>query len=91
MDSETLQELVYQTIKILSPEVPGGIAWLHTWESIKFPEGYEKPPKEEFEAKLQELIDGQPLKELRTKRNTILEQSDRYCAARVVGSASDPP
>jgi len=78
MDSETLQELVYQTIKILSPEVPGGIAWLHTWESIKFPEGYEKPPKEEFEAKLQELIDGQPLKELRTKRNTILEQSDRY-------------
>ena len=78
MDSETLQELIYQTIKILSPEVPGGIAWLHTWESIKFPEGYEKPPKEEFEAKLQELIDGQPLKELRTKRNTILEQSDRY-------------
>ena len=37
-----------------------------------------KPPKEEFEAKLQELIDAQPLKELRTKRNTVLEQTDRY-------------
>ena len=49
-----------------------------SWESIEVPEGYEKPPKEEFEAKLQELIDGQPLKELRTKRNTLLEQTDRY-------------
>lgn len=78
MDSETLQELVYQTIKILSPEVPGGIGWLDTWESIKFPEGYEKPPKEEFEAKLQELIDAQPLKELRAERDIILSQTDKY-------------
>ena len=76
MDSETLQELVYQTIKILSPEVPGGIGWLDTWESIKFPEGYEKPPKEEFEAKLQELIDAQPWKELREERNKRLSQCD---------------
>ena len=76
MDSETLQELVYQTIKILSPEVPGGIAWLHTWESIKFPEGYEKPPKEEFDAKLQELMAAQPLKELRTKRNKVISSTD---------------
>lgn len=78
MDSETLHDLVFQTIKLLSPEVPGGISWLDTYETIKFPEGYEKPPKEEFEAKLQELIDAQPLKELRTKRNTVLEQTDRY-------------
>ena len=54
------------------------LEWGSTYESTKFPEGYEKPPKEEFEAKLQELIDAQPLKELRTKRNTILEQTDRY-------------
>ena len=76
MDSETLQELVYQTIKILNPEVPGGIGWLDTYESIVFPEGYEKPPKEEFEAKLQELINAQPLKELRTKRNKRLTECD---------------
>ena len=49
-----------------------------TWESIKFPKGYEKPPKEEFEAKLQELMAAQSLKDLRTKRNTLLEQTDRY-------------
>ena len=48
------------------------------WESFVLLPGYEKPPKEEFEAKLQELIDAQPLKELRTKRNTLLEQTDRY-------------
>ena len=54
------------------------LEWGSTYESIKFPEGYEKPPKEAFEAKLQELMAAQPLKELRTKRNTILEQSDRY-------------
>ena len=47
-----------------------------TWESIKFPEGYEKPSKEEFEAKLQELIDAQPLKELRRERNKRLAEVD---------------
>ena len=47
-----------------------------TWESIKFPEGYEKPPKEEFEAKLKELIDAQPLKELRQERNRRLAEVD---------------
>ena len=51
---------------------------LDIWESICLPEGYEKPSKEEFEAKLQELIDAQPLVELRTKRNTVLDQSDKY-------------
>jgi hypothetical protein len=65
------------TLRILCP----GAKWYkcgETWESIRLPEGYEKPSKEEFEAKLQELIDAQPLKELRTKRNTLLEQTDRY-------------
>ena len=57
---------------------PEGFSHGSTWESIIFPEGYEKPPKEAFEAKLQELIDAQPLVELRTKRNTFLEQTDRY-------------
>ena len=47
-----------------------------TWESIQVPEGYEKPPKEEFEAKLQELIDAQPWKELREERNKRIAQTD---------------
>ena len=47
-----------------------------TWESIQLPEGYEKPPKEVFEAKLQELIDAQPWKELRADRNKRIAQTD---------------
>lgn len=38
--------------------------------------GAEKPPKEEFEAKLQELVDAQPWKELRTERNRRLAECD---------------
>ena len=49
-----------------------------TWESIELPEGYEKPSKEEFEAKLQELIDAQPLKKLRAERDALLSQTDKY-------------
>ena len=63
------------TLRILCP----GAKWYkcgETWESIRLPEGYEKPPKEEFEAKLQELIDAQPLKELRTERNQVLTECD---------------
>jgi len=38
--------------------------------------GGEKPPKEVFEAKLKELIDAQPLKELRQERNRRLAEVD---------------
>jgi hypothetical protein len=46
------------------------------YDLIELPEGYEKPPKEEFEAKLQELIDAQPWKELRAERNKRLAKCD---------------
>tara|TARA_B110000046_G_scaffold165138_1_gene181185 strand:+ start:523 stop:876 length:354 start_codon:yes stop_codon:yes gene_type:complete len=55
---------------------PEGFSHGSTWESIIFPEGYEKPPKEAFEAKLQELIDAQPLVELRAERNKRLTECD---------------
>ena len=71
-------QLIQECLRKISSNLPETYYFGETWESIKFPEGYEKPPKEEFEAKLQELIDAQPLKELRTKRNTLLEQTDRY-------------
>ena len=38
--------------------------------------GAEKPPKEEFEASLQKLIDAQPWKELRQERNQRLAETD---------------
>ena len=59
-----------------SQDRPPGFTYGNTWESIRFPEGYEKPPKEEFEAKLQELVDAQPWKELRAERNRRLAECD---------------
>jgi hypothetical protein len=49
---------------------------LAVWDTLVLPHGHEKPPKEEFEAKLQELIDAQPWKELRTERNKRIAQTD---------------
>jgi len=60
----------------LTPVRPPGYEWGTTWESIKFPPGYEKPPKEEFEAKLKELVDAQPLKDLRVERDRRLQAVD---------------
>jgi len=78
MNPEVLQKLNTETVKFFNP-IPENVVGIGTtYDQLKYTEGYEKPPKEEFEAKLQELIDGQPLKELRTKRNTLLEQTDRY-------------
>ena len=76
MERSLLMKMTIESFNILPRDK--GFRWGSTYESVKFPEGYEKPPKEEFEAKLQELIDAQPLKELRTKRNQVLEQTDRY-------------
>ena len=70
--------LIKETLEHFINDIPSKSQYGFTWESIELPEGYEKPPKEDFEAKLKELIDAQPLKELRTKRNTLLEQTDRY-------------
>jgi hypothetical protein len=74
MDDQELQQLTFVQ-QILDP-IPGGSAWGTTWESIQFPPGHEKPPKEAFEAKLQELIDAQPLKDLRAERDRRLATTD---------------
>jgi hypothetical protein len=78
MDEFIKNQLVHDLLlEVLNVDrIPDRCAWGVTWESIRLPEGYTKPPKEEFEAKLQELIDTQPLKELRTKRNTLLAKTD---------------
>ena len=52
--------------------------YLSVWDTLVI---NDKPPREEFESKLKELIDAQPLKELRTKRNALLEQTDKYIIA----------
>jgi hypothetical protein len=58
--------------------MPAYYSFLETWESIKFPPGHEKPPKAEFEAKLQALVDAQPLSKLREERNVLLDKTDKY-------------
>jgi len=78
MDEFVKNQLVHDLLlEVLNVDrIPDRCAWGVTWESIRLPEGYTKPPKEEFEAKLQELIDAQPLKELRTERNKRLAKCD---------------
>jgi hypothetical protein len=81
MNPEVLQKLNTETVKFFNP-IPENVVGIGTtYDHLKYVDGYEKPPKEEFEAKLQELIDAQPLKELRTKRNTLLDQTDKYIVA----------
>ena len=46
------------------------------WDEIILLDDYEKPSREAFEAKLQELIDAQPWNELREERNKRLSQCD---------------
>jgi|TARA_Y100000389_G_scaffold5690_1_gene5449 hypothetical protein len=47
-----------------------------TYESIIFPEGYEKPSKDDFETKLREYRAAKPLRELRQERNRRLTSTD---------------
>ena len=70
-------QLVEKLIKESDP-MPAYYSFFETWESIKFPPGHEKPPKEEFEAKLQALVDAQPLSKLREERNALLDKTDKY-------------
>jgi hypothetical protein len=48
----------------------------YTYEDIQFPDGYTKPSKEVFEAKLQVLVEALTWKNLREERNTRLAEVD---------------
>lgn len=75
-------EFARQALEELLPELPSPLTYGLNYDEINFfGSDIQKPPKEEFEAKLQELIDAQPLKELRTERNKRLDQSDKYIVA----------
>ena len=70
-------QLVEKLIKESDP-MPAYYSFLETWESIELTTGHEKPPKAEFEAKLQALLDAQPLSKLREERNALLDKTDKY-------------
>ena len=77
MEPDKLQILVREAVDELKSGIFDYKSYT-TWESVVFPEGYEKPPKELFEAKLQELIDAQPWKELRDERNKRIAETDKF-------------
>jgi hypothetical protein len=55
---------------------PGYWSYGTTWESINFPDEYEKPPRDNFEEELQELLVKKRWKELRKERNRRLAECD---------------
>ncbi|MDB4346011.1 phage tail assembly chaperone [bacterium] len=69
----TILDCVIQIVKETGVE---GWSCGETWESIRLPEGYEKPPKEEFEAKLLVLVKALTWKNLRRERNRRLAEVD---------------
>lgn len=70
-------EFARQALEELLPELPSPLTYGLNYDEINFfGSDIQKPPKEEFEAKLQELIDAQPLKELRQERNKRLAECD---------------
>lgn len=72
-----LTVLSYQVLEELVDNFPPPkMGYGPVWEDITLPDGWTKPPKDEFEAKLQELIDAQPWKELREERNRRIAQTD---------------
>jgi len=63
--------------RVIKMKTVSGDDWnTKVWDTLVLQETNEKPPKEEFEAKLQELIDAQPWKELREERNKRIARTD---------------
>ena len=67
--------MLTETIVHMVPGVPS-VKHRETWESIRLPDGYEKPPKDEFETKLQQLIEEHKWKNIRQERDRRLAEVD---------------
>jgi len=71
----TMDYLIYNYI-ITLPIKPTGFKWGNTYESIEFYDGTIKPTKEEFDKKINELLNIEFYKTLRRERNKKLVESD---------------
>ena len=67
--------LFAQALRELDPELQL-VRYGLTWESIELMDGYEKPPKDKFEKRFQELVDGIPHTKLRQERNWRIGRTD---------------
>ena len=75
MEPDKLQNLVRKVVNELKSGVFDYDSYT-SWESIVFPEGFEKPSKDDFETKLREYRAAKPLRELRQERNRRLTSTD---------------
>ena len=86
-----MTDFVQKTLQELRPETPNWYGWAKTddngnkipnelrmcWEHvIVIADGVTKPTKEEFDAKYNELVNAEPLRQLRIQRNQLLAQID---------------
>ena len=66
-----------EALEALLPELPSRLTWGLTYDEINFFDSeIEKPSREAFESKLQELIDAKPWKEIREERNKRISVCD---------------
>ncbi len=86
-----MTDFVQKALQELRPETPNWYGWAKIdnngnkipnelrmcWEhAIVIEDGVTKPTKAEFDAKYNELVNLEPLRQLRTQRNQLLQQTD---------------
>lgn len=86
-----MTDFIQKTLQELRPETPNWYGWAKTdengnkipnelrmcWEhAIVIKDGVTKPSKDEFDAKYNEIISSQSFKNLRSKRNLLLAETD---------------
>jgi hypothetical protein len=76
MDSPFYLNLVQQTLQQTTQVMPNKFHLDTNYDLIQFEEGYEKPPRDLFYAKYNELLRNVHLDRLRSQRNEKLRQSD---------------
>jgi hypothetical protein len=73
-----IPEAMHSLINVRTLNYGTGETTEEVFESLEVPSDYTKPSFEAFESKLQELINNQPLQFIRTERDTLLNQTDKY-------------
>lgn len=73
-----LQRLVSQVVNELIPERGNIDVSGTTWETLRLPQGHDKPSQAEFNTRLQEVIHEYYSSKFRLYRNSYLDSTDKY-------------
>lgn len=76
MNSPFYLNLVQKALQATADVMPTTFTLDPDYDRIHFEEGYEKPPREVFYAKYNELLNANKYEELRKQRNIKLTESD---------------